>query len=62
MLNSARGSFQEQYIQIQRVEKEHQVFPSVVGQLKLLEFTVDDGSTFPVRGRLGDWRQAGTWR
>ena len=37
-----------------RVKEEDQVFALEVGQLQLLELSVDDGGTRPVGSRLGD--------
>lgn len=50
----------EMYSQVQRVKEEDQIFPFVVRQLQLLEFTVDDSGSLPVWRRLGNCRQTRT--
>lgn len=45
------------YSQVQGIEEEDEIFAFVVGQLQLLEFTVNDGGSFPVWCRLWNLRQ-----
>lgn len=44
-------------IQVEWVEKEYQVLVAKMGKVHLLEFTLDNGSSFPVRSRLHDWKE-----
>lgn len=42
------------YSQVQRIKEKDQIFPFVVCQLQLLEFTVNDSGSLPVWRRLGN--------
>lgn len=48
------------YSQVQGIEEKDNIFAFVVGQLQLLEFTVNYGCSLPVWCRLWNWRRKDT--